>query len=65
MIKIGNHILSTQAHIELSNEYASELYESRKELIGNEKYSAAIKSMKQELDTQQFTYDVFTFFLNQ
>ena len=64
-MKIGNHILSTQAHIELSNKYASELYESRKELIGNEKYRAAINSMKQELDTQQFTNDVFTFFLNQ
>ena len=65
LMKIGNHILSTQAHIELSSKYASELYESRKELIGNEKYSVAINSMKQELDTQQFTKDVFTFFLNQ
>ncbi|MAL31303.1 MAG: hypothetical protein CMQ67_01705, partial [Gammaproteobacteria bacterium] len=65
LMKIDNHILSTQAHIELSNKYASELYESRKELIGNEKYSAAMNSMKQELDTQQFTNDVFTFFLNQ
>ena len=65
LMKIDNHILSTQAHIELSNKYASELYESRKELIGNKKYSAAMNSMKQELDTQQFTNDVFTFFLNQ
>ena len=64
-MKIDNHILSTQAHIELSNKYAGELYESRKELIGNEKYSAAINSMKHELDTQQFTNDVFTFFLDQ
>lgn len=64
-MKIENHILSTQAHIELSNKYASELYELRKEFIGNEKYSAAMNSMKQELDTEQFTNDVFTFFLNQ
>ncbi len=65
LMKIENYILSTQAHIELSNNYASELYKSRKELIGNEKYIAAINSMRQELDTKQFTNDVFTFFTNQ
>lgn len=59
--QIAEHILSFQGHPEFSVDYLMYLMNKRRDLIGESKYSAAIESMKTEVDARLITQWIINF----
>lgn len=47
---IGTHMFTCQGHIEFSKSYAKDLLDMRKDILGDEKYDSALKSLSTETD---------------
>ncbi len=62
LYRIGNHIMSVQAHPEFSIEYARALYETRREAFGEEVYQEAVESLDGGTDRLEFAGWVSSFF---
>ena len=58
---IGNHIVALQGHIEFSKSFAKDLLDMRKEILGEEKYTSAIKSLAKETDEVLLTQAVVNY----
>jgi GMP synthase-like glutamine amidotransferase len=50
MTSLGDHILTFQGHPEFDKEYARQLLDMRREILGESIYTAAIASLQQETD---------------
>lgn len=50
MFQIGEHILTVQGHPEFVKGYSKALMEFRKDILGNEKFSAGVASLDEPLD---------------
>ena len=58
---LGEHILSFQAHPEFSERYARALLTSRREILGEELYRAAIDSLETETNNLQVARHILDF----
>ena len=58
---IGNHIVALQGHIEFSKSFARDLLDMRKEILGEEKYTSAIKSLSKDTDEVLLTQAVINY----
>ena len=58
---IGNHIVALQGHIEFSKSFAKDLLDMRKEILGEEKYTSAIKSLSKDTDEVLLTQAVINY----
>ncbi len=62
IMKLGNHILTIQGHIEFSQSYAKDLLDMRKDILGDELYDEAYASMQiptDEIKTAEWILDFF------
>ncbi len=63
MTRIGQHVLTLQAHPEFSPAYAAELFELRREIYPEDVYLAAMASMQQPVDAQMAAGWIVNFLL--
>ncbi len=62
--QIENHILTFQGHPEFSVDYLKYLLDKRRDIIGENKYNAAIESMKNGVDAQLVAQWIISFCCN-
>lgn len=62
LYRIGDHIMSVQAHPEFSPEYARALYEARREAFGEELYARAVRSLDGGTDRIEFAAWISAFY---
>lgn len=55
MCRVQDHILTVQGHPEFSTEYATKLYNLRREQLGDEMVDKGLASLSEEVDTNQIT----------
>ena len=59
--RIGNHVMTVQAHPEFLPEYARALYETRRETFGEETYQRAVESLEIGTDRPSFARSMASF----
>ena len=61
MMSIDNHILSFQGHIEFEKNYAKDLLDMRKDILGETIYKTACNSLNKETDDLKVTGWILNF----
>lgn len=62
LYRIGDHVMSVQAHPEFSPEYARALYETRRQTFGEELYTRAVRSLDDGTDRIEFAAWISSFY---
>lgn len=62
MLRIGDHVLTVQAHPEFSAEYAQSLYQLRRDRFGNEVTEQGLSTVSESTDADAFACWVLRFF---